>query len=184
MNKLVKYGFSAIIVISTILLATNPIPVRAATGSNTAIDPALLAEYEIMAEYIFYAPKLPTKKIKGTEADILALQNLILADWGTTTYAQSLPNLSKASIEMFNQTPLFVRSVEQGATGSGSRLLRIYEPKFHKGNLYASVKVKSKDNKNRRSTDTMIFIKENGLWKIDAIQGIRKLVLAELRKRR
>jgi hypothetical protein len=127
------------------------------------------------------APKIPTKKGKGTAADSAAIKSLITLENQADTYSEARNFMSSKSMEMFDRTPLFVSDLNAIANDHVYTITKIEKPKFYKGLEYAKVKVKVKNERNKKSSDNYILIKENGAWKMDYVQMLKKEVMKYMR---
>lgn len=175
MNKFINRSFIVLAAFGLLGLIV-PQQTYAASSSSSSIDQARDAEYEIMAEYVIMAPKIPSKKVKGTPADIASIKDVILETHSADTYLQTRNYMSSQSVEMFDRTPLFVNDINLAALEHTYTLLKIDKPKFYKGHQYAKAKVKQKNERNKKSTENYILIQENGVWKVDYVQMLKKEV--------
>lgn len=174
MKNIINRPFLALVVLGLLLGSTVPQQVSAVSNSSSSIDSAREAEYQIFAEYALAAPKIPTKKVKGTAADIEYIKNLVIGEQSTNTYSQARNFMSSKSMEMFDQTPLFVSDINTEAIKHTYSVVKIDKPRFFKGLQYAKVKVQLKNERNKKSREEYILIKENGVWKLDYVQLLRK----------
>ncbi len=151
------------------------VPKSADAAVSPTVDSARDAEYQIIADYLLSAPKIPTKKAKGTAADIESIKNAITGDIGATTYSVASPFLSSKSLEMLSRIPLLVNDIETRDTHTYT-LVKMDKPVFYKDLKYAKVKVQIKNERNKKIKEQYIMIKENGVWKVDYIQMFKVLI--------
>lgn len=132
-------------------------------------------EYELIGEYVFSTPDLPKKTMKKSAADVAYITNLIEQTFELETIAASMPYLSSGSIELFNQTPLFVKEMDDYESDAVlAKALDYKNIKIYQGGQYASFSYRLKYTSTGKSeTAKMFFIKENGQWKLDYLQVMK-----------
>ena len=160
------------------MVAAGTFKVPAAPATAQAPTMTLDEEYELLAEYVYATPDLPKKTMKKNSLDVAYITNLIESTFELPTVAETMPYLSSASASLFNQTPLLVKDLDAYESDSVlAKALDYKNIKIYKGGQYASFSYKLK-NKSTGKTETakMIFIKENGQWKLDYLQ-VMKLAL-------
>lgn len=149
--------------------------------SVTPPKPALTLEEEYLLFWntVTAAPELPRRTMKSP-SDVLAITELLNSNNDLSGYAGLKPYLSAESVALFDKLPLFVESWDNEEENSTFESIKPNRIKIYKGGQYASLRLKSKNlDSNATETVTFVFIKENGIWKIDFIQ-MMKIIFDEL----
>ena len=133
-------------------------------------------EGELLVEYLISAPSLPTRTVNSKEnakqvaAVGLAIKDLVL-------YKDYRSLISKDSVELLDQLPLTREELDNSEddttdiTKYSSSNVKIY-----RGKEYASMKITLRDNATKEKLNLKgIFIKEDGVWKIDYIQTLKEM---------
>lgn len=133
-------------------------------------------EFELLIKYILTEPKLPNRTVQSKE-DVPQIVALGLIGKGDLKYSEIKPYLSKRSIELFDQAPLLVKELDTpdndstDITDYSKKNVKVYQ-----GKQYASMKIVLRDNATKQKDSfKAIFIKEDGVWKIDYIQTVKDI---------
>lgn len=139
-------------------------------------------EYEIVAQYIEAAPDLPTRTV-SSKSDAESIQQLLISTADAKTFSDLTPVLSAKSIELLAQIPLIRDEIDSAADSASGSDLKSPRLKIYSGKQYASFMYKSKDSTTGKyENGKLIFIKENGVWKLDFIQMIKQQYLDQLKQ--
>jgi hypothetical protein len=147
--------------------------------SVTPSTPTLTAEQEgeLVGEYIVNSPKLPRKTVESRE-DAKQIAELGLRTKEIDYYKDIKPYLSLKSVELFDQTPLLVKEMDESNDSTDITKYTASNVKVYSGKQYASMKIVLRDNSTKeKDTLKAIFVKENGVWKIDYIQTFKSMFI-------
>ena len=136
----------------------------ATSREASAADPSN-EEIITLLKYIQAAPKLPRGTVKS-KIDIEEIKMQIVL-MGTTSDIS--PFLSSASNAMLSEVP----SLAEEMSGPSDPNTKIKSEKFkiYKGKNFASYSFKTKDPTSKKwEKIELIFVKENGTWKVDLVQ--------------
>ena len=145
----------------------TPIPPVVAPPAPTTLE----QEGQIMAEYIINAPKI-SKKTVTSKMDVAGIAALLSDSSDVKNMSDLLKYSSAESNRMFAQIPLILKEIDAEYekdlvyTNIKSEKVKIFT-----GKTYGSYSFKGKDPETGKFENVeIIFIKENGAWKIDWIQ--------------
>jgi hypothetical protein len=143
--------------------------VTTTTTPSTTIED----ELKIVDSYIQNAPKLPKRKVTS-KSDVDQIAQFFVDTQNLQTFDELIPYMSNASIELLAQTPLIRKNIALDQENSNSQNVGISKPRILSGMQYATVKLREKDLQTRKITSTtLVFIKEDGKWKIDYVQTLK-----------
>lgn len=149
---------------------------KAPSVAAAPVKQPLTAEEEmyLLGDYAYAAPEIPKKTMKKNSMDVGYITNLIESTFSLATVAETKPYLSSTSIEFLDQAPLFVKELDTPSDNYElAKALDYRDIKVYQGGQYASFSYKLRNITTRKSeTAKLIFIKENGQWKIDYIQTL------------
>jgi hypothetical protein len=135
-------------------------------------------EYELFFEYLNALPEYKSKTVKSTE-DVKAIIAMLETNVEVNNYSDLKPFLSKQSVEVLDQLPLLVQSMNN-STDSTTDITKYVARNFkvQKGNQYAYIKqtIREKDTKELHHPN-LVFIKEDGQWKLDYLQYFKEIFI-------
>lgn len=176
MKKYSSYLLALTIALTAVLGITVSKQAFASHNSSPQppVDSARLAEYQLLYQYVQSAPKVPKKTIKS-----LVEQTSLLGSFQTmsdiSTFSGAIPFMSSTSKELLAQTPLFVSDVDsEAADAPATTISKIEKPKIYKGGQYGSLRYTERDSRGKKTKSTIYFIKQDGQWKFDFIQSLKK----------
>ncbi len=137
-------------------------------------------EYGIVLQYIQESPDLP-KTFMSSPNDVTAIKALItsLDSSGFSKFSDGISSMSNKSIEMLAETPLVLADIDS-QDNSNSQPVGQGTIKIYKGGQYGIWKYKVRDLTTKKIENLLIvFIKEDGKWKIDFVQTVKLQIQAQ-----
>ncbi len=136
-------------------------------------------EYQLFFQYLNALPDYKSKTVKSPE-DVQGIITLLSHDSASSSYTDLKPFLSKQSIYVFDQLPLLVASLD-GSQGNSKDLTKYIARniKVVQGKQYGYIKQIIRDGEdNKIYHPDLVFIKEDGQWKLDYLQYFKAIYKA------
>jgi hypothetical protein len=130
-------------------------------------------EAQIVADYMAAAPKLP-KHSSYKKAEATAIMLIFEPVDKSNSFADVATYLSAQSRQMFSQTPELIKELDNSPETITSIKPRLRDIKVYTGGKYAVINMRGKNNVTHKiERQKFIFVKEDGVWKLDFIQTMK-----------
>lgn len=133
-------------------------------------------EEQIILGYIASSPDLP-KKTEKSPADVSAIMAMFDISESADKVSGIYPYLSSRSIEMLQQAPSFYAELQKDSYSLYKAKSQKPKIKILKGLQYAIASGTTKQSLTGfTESHDVVFIKENGVWKIDLVGSVKLLM--------